>query len=99
MATAGESYRASSGSVVASNGDLSRSAAPITMRACFEVWITKGGSGDEIGARSHFGGWYLGRCVDRRADGSALAVEHFNVSPASALANLGATAAGAYGYR
>ena len=31
--------------------------------------------------------------------GSALAVEHFNVSPASALANLGATAAGACGYR
>src|SRR5207245_8095760 len=31
--------------------------------------------------------------------GSALAVEHFNISPASALANLGSTAAGACGYR
>src|SRR5207245_8095761 len=80
MATAGESYRASSGSVVASNGDLFWSAAPITMRACFEVWITKGGSGDEIGARSHFGGWYLGRGVDRRADGVCVgcrALQHF----------------------
>src|SRR5438445_1710771 len=80
MATAGESYRASSGSVVASNGDLFWSAAPITMRACFEVWIKKGGSGDEIGARSHFGGWYLGRGVDRRADGVCVgcrALQHF----------------------